>query len=334
MAVDKWTYFKALQNVGNAQGKRQTRINQSKYNLRNQLEAETELCYIDGQANSCVFYPNKNDFTMYKIEKLPDDGELQVGSIVEWSNEHWLITNVFLNSLIQSKGEMVRCNQLLKFQNANNEVCECWCVVEDPINARQSSYTTKIVNAIGTLHLCVPINKDTLQFYIDKRLLLWQESDKFGNPIPAVFKITEIRNRSSDYSRNGIMILTVQRDTYNNQDSLENMIADFVSPSSSLLSGTTSCEIIGKDNLRMGGSKRTLAAIFYSDTINKIEDSLAEPLWDIQSTIEDLRYSFVGNRVVLWIDNIKDVYIGESIVVTLQDSGHTYTPITKTLEVI
>lgn len=327
--MDKRTYIETIQKSRNAHSYKEVQDNRTKCNLRRKLKQRTEDCRIEGNLQQCIFYPFKNDDTKYHIEALPDDSSFKIGNLVEWSNTHWLVTGTYVDDTIQCKGEITKCNHLLRFQNFDNQICETWCVINDPLNPRTSSYTVAIVNATGTLQILVPYNEDTKQIYIDKRFILWEEYDKAGNVIPAVYKVIEARHKTSDYGTNSIILLTVTRDTYTTKDSLENMIADYTDTETednvTVNPSQEHCQIIGNNNIKLGGVRRTLVAQFDVD-------SIAE--WTVQSTLQSLHYDINNNEIVLWIDSLESELIGDTVIVQLTDSEHKYMVCTKELEVV
>lgn len=326
--IDKRTYIETIQKSHNTHSYKEIQDNRIRCNLRRKLQQRTEDCIIEGNLQQCIFYPFKNDDTKYHIEALPDDPSFKIGNLVEWSNTHWLVTGTYVDDTIQCKGEITKCNHLLRFQNFDNQICKTWCVINDSLNPRTSSYTVAIVNATGTLQILVPYNEDTKKIYIDKRFVLWEEYDKAGNKIPAVYKVIETRHKTSNYGTNSIILLTVTRDTYTTKDSLEYMIADYCSNTENDVAVTPSqefCQILGNNNIKLGGVKRTLTAQFDTDRIAE---------WTVHSTISSLHYDINNNEIVLWIDSLESELIGDTIIVQLTDSEHKCAVYSKELEVV
>lgn len=84
---------------------------------------------IDGKEYgvSVIDSDNLNQKTLYTMpgQRLPH------GGVVDWMDEHWLITEVDANNEIYSKGIMLQCNYLLRWVASDKTIVERWTIVED-----------------------------------------------------------------------------------------------------------------------------------------------------------------------------------------------------------
>lgn len=61
---------------------------------------------------------------------LPGE-DINVGSIVFWENNHWLVTERDAASEVYTRAKLIQCNYLLKWIDTDAKIHEQWCVIED-----------------------------------------------------------------------------------------------------------------------------------------------------------------------------------------------------------
>lgn len=93
------------------------------YNIKSDEMKEYSIIQNVGIINS----DNLNEKYIYS---LPDE-DFEHGSLVEWMDNYWLITELDANNTVYRRAKMIQCNHLLKWVTADNKIIEQWCVVED-----------------------------------------------------------------------------------------------------------------------------------------------------------------------------------------------------------
>lgn len=93
------------------------------YNIKSDEMKEYSIIQNVGIINS----DNLNEKYIYS---LPDE-DFEHGSLVEWMDNYWLITELDANNTVYRRAKMVQCNYLLKWVTADNKIIEQWCIVED-----------------------------------------------------------------------------------------------------------------------------------------------------------------------------------------------------------
>lgn len=88
-----------------------------------------ELVPIDGVPQNVAII-NSDNLNEKMIFSLPGE-DLVHGGLVEWMDNHWLITERDANTTLYTRARMIQCNHLLKWVDAGDVIREQWCIVED-----------------------------------------------------------------------------------------------------------------------------------------------------------------------------------------------------------
>ena len=111
--------------IRNASLIRESRYINSK--LPNNLSYTTAI--VEGEEQNVAII-NSDNFNEKKIISMPGE-PLKQGSLVQWMDQYWLITEKDYNETIYIKAKMLQCNYLLKWVSDDDVIHEQWCVVED-----------------------------------------------------------------------------------------------------------------------------------------------------------------------------------------------------------
>ncbi len=82
---------------------------------------------------------NSDNLNEKYIYSMPCE-DFDSGQIVEFANNHWLITEKDANNEVYTRGIMLQCNHQLKWVDKNDVIHSQWCVVEDGTKLYQSSF--------------------------------------------------------------------------------------------------------------------------------------------------------------------------------------------------
>ena len=101
--------------------------------LKNSLSYHT--VFIDGEERdvTIVNSDNLNEKTMFS---LPGE-DIDCGGLVEWAENHWLISEKDANNEIYTKVKLLQCNHLLHWIDNNGDIHEQWCIIEDGTKLRE-----------------------------------------------------------------------------------------------------------------------------------------------------------------------------------------------------
>ena len=188
-----------------------------------------------------------------EIAAMPGD-DLEAGDIIECFDEHWLVVGVRLTSPIQKSGVMWLCNQKFVFQNFNAAVVERYGVMDD--GSYSKSKTNELVPIVsGNYNIYLPLDEDTRQIYVDKRLATGTQYNALGEAILEVYAVKNVNNKGRNTgSLNKLLVLGAERDVYNKEtDNVTLLICNYVAPVTPVTpAANTTYHISGRARLRIG----------------------------------------------------------------------------------
>ena len=89
---------------------------------------------IDGEERNMAVI-NSDNLDQKTLCTLPGE-KLRHGALVEWMDNHWLVTELDANNEVYSKGIMRQCNYYLHWINDDGKIISRWCIVEDGTKLR------------------------------------------------------------------------------------------------------------------------------------------------------------------------------------------------------
>lgn len=64
------------------------------------------------------------------LHTLPEQ-DIELGGLVEWADNHWLITEKDADTTLYASALMEQCNHLLKWISDDGRIYEQWCIISD-----------------------------------------------------------------------------------------------------------------------------------------------------------------------------------------------------------
>lgn len=102
----------------------------------NSLSFHTAI--IDGTERD-VSIINSDNLNEKMLLTLPGE-DVDCGGLVEWMENHWLITEKDANNELYTRAKMEQCNYLLKWVDPDEKkIIERWCIVEDGTKLKRRS---------------------------------------------------------------------------------------------------------------------------------------------------------------------------------------------------
>lgn len=92
---------------------------------------------IDGEERTLAVI-NTDNLDTKILCSMPGD-DIQHGGIVEWMDNHWLITEKDANNEVYTKVKMRQCNYFLQWIDADDRIVQRWCIVEDGTKLKRTS---------------------------------------------------------------------------------------------------------------------------------------------------------------------------------------------------
>lgn len=194
---------------------------------RMQRKITTSLSYkrvqCGGRDIQLAIIDTTNDLSTKKIFSMPGE-DLPHGSIIEWENSHWLVTEVGVGNDLCQKGKMRRCNYYLKWINSKGNIVGRWCVVEDGtkylIGERQEDML-----AVGDARMSVTIGKDseTVRINRGRRFLI----DDMGSEEVLAYEVTKPNKMFNVFNGKGVFRFIMGESEVTDLDNTEERIADY-----------------------------------------------------------------------------------------------------------
>lgn len=126
----------------NTQGgdRRSTALQRERRFLNNKLPSSLSYhkVIINGEARNLAVI-NSDNLNQKTLCTLPGES-LPHGGLVEWMDNHWLITKLDANNEVYSKGVMIQCNYQLRWIADDGNIIERWCIVEDGTKLRRELF--------------------------------------------------------------------------------------------------------------------------------------------------------------------------------------------------
>ena len=222
-----WSTYEARFDQGNQDMDPKWNSAKSRIQSRMQRKLVSSLSYKQvkcaGQDMQMAIIDVSNDFSTKKIFSMP--GEiLPHGSIIEWEDSFWLITELNAHKELCSEGKMRRCNYYLKWINDRGSIIGRWCVVEDGtkylIGEREED-----TMAIGDARMAVTIGKDAETSLINRgrRFLI----DDMDSKDVLAFEVTKPNKMFNVFNEKGVFRFIMGEANLTDNDNTALRIADY-----------------------------------------------------------------------------------------------------------
>lgn len=166
-----------------------------------------------------------NDFSTKRIFSMPGE-TLPHGSIVEWEDSFWLITELNAHKELCSEGKMRRCNYYLKWINEKGNIIGRWCVVEDGTKYLIGEREERTMS-IGDARMAVTIGKDaeTSQINRGRRFLI----DDMDSKEVLAYEVTKPNKMFNVFNGKGVFRFIMGESNLTDNDNKTLRIADYYS---------------------------------------------------------------------------------------------------------
>ena len=132
---------------------------------------------------------NSDNLNMKTLCTIPGE-TLPYGGVVEWMNQHWLITELDANNEVYTRGIMQQCNYQLCWIADDKSIQKRWCVVEDGTKYLTGEYGDNeyiITRGDSRISLTIPKDEYTIRFNRDNRFLI----DDCAAPNVLAYRLTK-----------------------------------------------------------------------------------------------------------------------------------------------
>ena len=326
MSFDAISFSRKANNAFGSASKKETELFEIRRTIEREfgvpLDYENDVTKNGAKQGFLVLRTKES--TEKKIFSRPSES-FSLGDVIKCYGADWLVTELDPNTQIRNGGKITQCNYTLKFLDANGVPVSRPCIVENATkyNSGVKTQGTEVRMELGTSQYLIKLPFDSITAFLDKtypnesrnqRLLM-----DFGTQYPAAYEISD----ADRVTYPGLIMLTLIRTERSENDSVENMIADYdrlasegePSPVSEL-----NCNISfsGESSLFYGsGSKSFYAEFVQGGTpINSIV-----PVWSValidQSLLQYLQISQAENYVKIKV--LSSLMIGMFVRLELKD---------------
>lgn len=148
------------------------------------------------------------------------------GGIVEWMNQHWLITSKDANCELYAKGTMRQCNHLIRWIAYDGSIQERWCIIEDGTKYLTGEYGDNdfiIMRGDSRISLTIARDKYTSHLNRENRFLV----DDYASPNVLAYRLSKPFKLGGHYGEGGVYCFVLQECNTEDSDNLEMHIANY-----------------------------------------------------------------------------------------------------------
>ena len=165
---------------------------------------------------------NLNEKLIYSIT----NNVIKGGSLVKWMNNFWLVTECDANTEVYTKAKMCQCNHLLKWIDADKNIHEQWCIIEDGTKYLTGEYEDRnfvVTRGDSRIAMTIGRNEYTVKFNRDNRFLI----DDPENPEKLAYLLTKPLKLGAIYNSHGVYSFVLHEVVSTDDDNQELGIADY-----------------------------------------------------------------------------------------------------------
>lgn len=168
---------------------------------------------------------NSDNLNEKSIYSLPSE-DIELGSLVYWMDNYWLVCERDANTTVYTKAKLVQCNHLLKWVSSSNEIMEQWCIIEDGTKYLTGEYEDRnfvVTRGDSRIAMQIARNQYTTEFDRECRFLI----DDPETPHKLAYLLTKPLKRGLTYNSQGTFKFVLQEVTATENDNHELGIADY-----------------------------------------------------------------------------------------------------------
>lgn len=190
--------------------------------LPNSLSYHTLI--VDGE-NRNLAVINTDNLATKTLCSFPGE-DIRHGSLVEWMNNHWLVTERDANNELYTRAKMRQCNYLLRWIADDGMIVERWCIIEDGTKYLTGEYgDNQFIITRGDARVSMTIARDdyTIKLNRDNRFII----DDYSSPNVLAYRLTKPFKLGGTYNGNGVLCFVLQECNTEDSDNLELHIANY-----------------------------------------------------------------------------------------------------------
>lgn len=169
---------------------------------------------------------NSDNLNEKKILTMPGE-DIDCGGIVEWMDNHWLITEKDANNELYARAKMEQCNYLLKWVDPDSkQIIERWCIIEDGTKYLTGEYGDRqFVFLRGDSRISITIARDEYTVKLDRESRFLVDDYESGTVL--AYRLTKPFKLSGVFNNKGIYRFVLSECTTEDTDNIPLHIPDY-----------------------------------------------------------------------------------------------------------
>lgn len=168
---------------------------------------------------------NSDNLNEKTIISMPME-DIQLGSVVCWKDNHWLVTERDANDTIYTRAKLLQCNYLLRWVSEDGIIYEQWCAIEDGtkyLTGEMEDRQYVVTRGDSRIAMTISKNDKTVLFNRESRFLI----DDVDSPHKLAYLLTKPLKLGLEYNDEGCFKFVLQEVTSTANDNHELRIADY-----------------------------------------------------------------------------------------------------------
>lgn len=179
---------------------------------------------IDGVSQNVAIIDTDN-LNEKTILSMPGEDIIH-GGLVDWMDNHWLVTERDANQTLRTRAKLEQCNYLLKWVGDDNTIHEQWCIIEDGTKYLTGEYEDRnfiVTRGDSRISMTIARNDLTVKFRRDMRFLIDDpESERM-----MAYLLTKPLKLGHSFNGYGVLKFVLQEVVTTDDDNQELGIADY-----------------------------------------------------------------------------------------------------------
>lgn len=179
---------------------------------------------VDGKVRNLAVI-NSDNLDLKTVCSPPGE-DIRHGSLVEWMDNRWLVTERDANNELYTKAKMRQCNYLLRWIADDGAIVERWCIVEDGTKYLTGEYgDNQYIITRGDSRISMTIARDeyTVKLNRSNRFLI----DDYDSTNILAYRLTKPFKLGGGYNGNGVLYFVLQECNTEDSDNFELHIANY-----------------------------------------------------------------------------------------------------------
>lgn len=174
------------------------------------------------QQVSILSSDNLNEKT---IISMPGE-TIACGAMIDWADNHWIVTEKDAAAELYTKCKMEQCNHLLKWVDKDAVIHEQWCIIDDGTKYMTGDLEDRdFITTRGDARISMTISKnaDTVKFGRESRFLI----DDYDSEEKLSYSLSKPLRVGWHYNNEGIYVFVLKEANSTDDDNMELGIANY-----------------------------------------------------------------------------------------------------------